>query len=130
MALLDTISLSADLAGVAATNMNSFVLIKRGPLETERLHSASDLSNPELLIVKHQISGSEKTGGVIDRHLISFVRTERDVNAVAHRSVVNLTLTVPRVGLFDNADMLRQVAFMANLMGDAARRNAILRNES
>jgi hypothetical protein len=109
----------------------TFVTNRREPTGAVRLNTATDLSNPETLTIRHQVTGSEKNGGVIvDRHLVSTSRVERDSAGVAHMCTVNLTIAVPRNGLFTTTEVTRQIALLANLLFTSGMVDNILQNQA
>lgn len=131
MALQDSISLAPGAPTIGTGTPSVYVLTRRDSSGTERLDNTTDLSAPSLFVVKHAVQGSEKNGGVItDRHLVQLIRTERDVNNVAHRLVVNATIIAPRVGLFDAAEVNAQMWKMCNFFQGSAVIAAIMRGES
>lgn len=131
MAFADPLSISKGSLTPVTTSPLSFVTNKLENQGKVRLNTATDLTNPETLAIRHQATGSDKNGGtIVDRHLVSSSRTERDVNGVAHQCVVNLTIAVPRNGLFSEAEVTGQVALLANLFFTAGSPAAILTNQS
>lgn len=131
MALAETLAISPTEPTIGTGSNVSFATTLRGPgAATERLNVATDLSNPEKLVIKHQVTGSEKSGNLTDRHLIQLSRVERDSDGLPHNCVVNLTISVPRNGLFSVAEVERQVSLMANLFFATDISTAILQNQS
>jgi hypothetical protein len=107
-----------------------FVSNNTYPGGTDRLNSATSLSDPEKLVIKHSVSGSEKGGNLVDRHLVSFSRVERDEDGKAHQCTVNVTIAVPRNGLFSTAEVTRQLALASNFLHTSGITAAILQNQS
>lgn len=120
MALSDTINLSPNAPTAASGSEKVYVLTGRDGTSSTRMNQATDLSNPELLVIKHQKVGSETNGGtIVDRHLIQLSRTERDANGKAHAMIVNFTLAIPRNGLFSDGETDGMCWQLANLLLDA-----------
>jgi hypothetical protein len=130
MALSDPLSISPTTPTIGTGSDVDFVVTSRAGSSCERLNDATTLSDPEKLVIKHQVTGTEKQGNLVDRHLVQLSRVERDSDGVAHACVVNVTMSVPRNGLFSTAEVTRQVAILANLLFDTGMTAAILQNQS
>lgn len=104
MALNSTLTLR-DRSNTACT----FSLIKTNSDGTARIDTATPLSTPTILNIKHSVTG--KGALAVDRHLIQVVKsvsaTPSDVQVVA-----NLTLAVPRniaISKEDVYDLISQI---------------------
>lgn len=131
MAFDDSLAISSVTPTAGSGSDVTFTTIERGLKETTRMNTATDLSSPENLVIRHQVQGSTKNGGTItDRHLIQAARTELDGDGNPYTCVVNLTIAVPRVGLFSQAEVQRQIDLIVNLLLASGAVAAILRGES
>lgn len=131
MALTDSLALSQGAHTAGTGSVLTFVTTKRGNTETERIDNTTDLQSPRLLIVRHQTNGKEGIGnGITDRHLFQLSKVERDVNGKAFALQTNLTMVVPRVGLFDSSDVYPQLRLLCNFLATSANIDALLRGES
>jgi hypothetical protein len=133
MSLTDTLTLDG-ASGVEA----SFVLQGRDNQGSRRIDSASTLTEPRLLTVKHSKTGTG--ANAIDRHLIQFTRTELDAATIPRTATVNLTIAVPQSSVFSAAEIQDMVAYLVDLISDGGftgsgfagvtNLGAILRSES
>ena len=113
----------------------SFVLTKNNSDGTIRIDSASTLSLPYTLAIKHSTSG--KGAEAIDRHLVQFAKT---VNAtpVPVQVVANFTLAVARNSALTQEIIFDVVANMLDFLmsggfttlSSTANLEAVLRGES
>lgn len=107
-----------------------YVATKRLPDGVERLDDQTNLTEPHLLVIRHQTQGTPKAGNVVDRHLISFSRTEKHPDTGAlYTAVQNWTLSVPRVGLFSDGECFQMKTLLDELL-TSANLSKILRGES
>lgn len=91
-----------------------FVLTKYdGQGGSSRLSSGSTLTDPTTMAINHRQVSPKGSAVVIDQHLIKFEDTLVDsATNRSVKSVVNLTLNIPRDGLFTKTslhDQLRQL---------------------
>lgn len=128
--LADPLLVSPDAYTIVASNNVTFDLVEATGKLRRRKNAATSISDPELLVINHFLQGSEAAGTLADRHLIQTSRVERDTLGKPYVCVANLTLTVPRVGLFSDAEVLRQVNLLANLAGASGRLASILAGQS
>lgn len=126
-------SLTSDIAlldGQATPVSHTFTTTKVDQQGTTRIDTTALTGGSRVLSIKHQQVGSAKTGGVSDRHLISFIHKETDPTGVLQTATVNLTITVPQdptnVG---RGDVDNGIAFIKNLL-TAGNVDRILRGES
>lgn len=130
MAYADPLTVSPT-APTAGTGSNvTFNKIRQAAQEAERLDAATTLSDPQKLVIKHQTSGSEKAGNLIDRHLVSFSRVERDSSGNAAAAVVNLTISVPRNNMFSTSEVQTQVNMLVNFIMGSGNLAALLQGQS
>jgi len=111
MALTDTLTLDG-ATGTEAT----FALQGRDNSGSRRIDSASTLTEPRLLTIKHSKTGNGVNA--IDRHLVQLSRTELDSATVPRTAIVNLTITVPQSAVFTNAEIYDMVAYLVDLISD------------
>lgn len=126
----DTVTISPTAPTIGTGSDVDFVTIGQGAQSRERLNDDTTLSDPEKLIIKHQQTGSEKTGNLVDRHLISLSRVERDSDGNPHTCVVNLTIAVPRNGLFSTVEVERQLSILENFLLGSGNVGKILMNQA
>lgn len=65
---------------------------------------SSSLSEPRTLRISHDMS---KTADGVDRHLISFARTDDDGDDVPHTGTVHVVFAAPRDGVLQ-ADLIKE----------------------
>jgi len=114
-------------------NPVEFTSIKTEPTGNTRLNVATELSLPEFLVIRHSLQG--KGDKTIDRHLVQLMRSERDeLTGLVHSCVLNLTLTVPRVGLFTETEVRRQMNLLTQFLnqgsGTSTTLHRLLRGET
>lgn len=98
----------------------------------QRINDETDLLAPETLVIRHSNSKGGQgnpADAVVDRHLISLSRVERDSETnQAYTATVNLTIAVPRSSLFTPTEVDRLVTLVkAAITGNV---NAVMRGES
>jgi hypothetical protein len=130
MALADPLTVSPTTPTAGTGSDVDFAVVGRGTRDTSRLNDATTLSDPEYFNVKHNISGTEKGGDLTDRHLVQLSRVERDSDGAAHTCVLNLSIVVPRNGLFSEAEVLRQVSLLTNFLLGSGNLGAVLQGQS
>lgn len=118
---------------IAGANVD-FIAVKRNDPKDGSvfMKDGATLDLPEQISVKHAVIGSPgKTGqGASDKHLVSYVRTERDATTgFVYRLVVNATIEMPRVGLFSATEVENGVEAIAKFLTDA-NVTKLLRGES
>jgi hypothetical protein len=111
MSLSDTQTLD-DASGDAI----SYVLLSRDGSGTKRLDSASTLSEPRHMVVKHSVQGSNAEA--IDRHLVQFTHTKLTTAGSPKTAVVNLTVAVPRDTVITATIVNDLVANLVDLIAD------------
>jgi len=72
----------------------TFALIGEDQTGSKRIDTASTLTEPRTLVVKHSTSGTGTAA--IDRHLIQSSVTKINSSGVARTGTVNLTIAMPR----------------------------------
>jgi len=112
----DPLTISPDNLSSVNTNLVTFDVVESVGKMRRRLNAATSISDPEHMVTNHFIQGSEAAGNLVDRHLLQFSRTERDVAGKPHILVVNTTVSVPRNGLFVDADVRRLLNWAANFI--------------
>jgi len=133
MSLSDTLTLD-NATGTEAT----FALQGRDASGARRIDTASTLSQPQNLVIKHSKSGQGLNA--IDRHLVQFSRTELDSNGVPRTAIVNFTMAVPQSTVFSSAEILDLAGYLVDLITDGGWTSSgfagttaltqLLRNES
>nr|QDH88738.1 MAG: hypothetical protein H2Bulk35506_000002 [Leviviridae sp.] len=108
------------------------------PDGARRIDSASTLTEPRFLEIKHSNSG--KGAGIVDRHLVSASKQKLDGAGVPYKAIANFTMAVPRNTVFSTADVLDLAAAIIDLITDGGfsgsgfagttNASAILRGES
>lgn len=126
----DPILVSPDPVTIVTSNNVTFDVVEQSGKMRRRKNAATTPSDPENLVVNHFVQGSEAAGTLADRHLIQTSRVERDVAGKPFTCIVNLTLTVPRNGLFSTADVQRQVNLISNFINAAGYVGKILDGQS
>jgi hypothetical protein len=111
MSLTDTLTLD-NSSGTEAT----FSLQGRDNQGSRRIDTASTLTEPRSLIIKHSKTGNGVNA--IDRHLIQFSRTELDSATVPRTAIVNLTMAVPQSAVFSSSEIKDMVAYLVDLVSD------------
>ncbi len=114
--LADPLTIPAATPTAGSGSGVTFTTTEFAGKSSTRLNTATSLSAPETLVIKHQTTGPDKNLVVRDRHLISSSRVETDTDGKPYACTVNLTFDVPRNGLFSDADVLRQLSILANLL--------------
>lgn len=120
--------------GVEVTyNLQSYL-----PDGARRIDVTSSTAFPNLLTVQHTSSG--KVPVVTDRHLISATKSIANGANPAQKATVNLTIAIPRGGLFGTVEVADLVSVIIDLISDGgfsaagiagtANLAAILRGES
>lgn len=122
MALSDPLTLT-----VSGTD-TVFVKTRTNADGATRMNEATELTTPELLVIRHQVQG--KGNAITDRHLLQLSRAERDSESgVIHTAQMNVSIVIPRVGLFSTAEVIRLFALQKELLTDANLAR-VLRGES
>jgi hypothetical protein len=85
---------------------------------SSRIDIATNLAEPALLAIRHQVSG--KGVDAVDRHLIQFTRTKNDSNGIPRTLTVNLTVAVPRNAVITSTIVKDQIMNLLDLMSDGA----------
>jgi len=111
MSFTDTLTLD-NASGTEAT----FALIARDSTGTVRRNTATTNAEPELLSVRHSVSG--KGADAVDRHLFQVVRTELDAGGKARQATVNLTISHPRATVITDAEVFNMVAYIVDHLTD------------
>lgn len=132
MALADQHTISAGQPTVGTGSTLIFSTTKRGPDGTERIDTLSAPGTPNLLVVKHSVQGVEVkgVGEVVDRHLISIIKSNRQADNVLRKLQVNLTVSNPRSANFSSADVRAELWRMFNFLNGTPNIDAIMRGES
>lgn len=117
------------IADAAAAN-KTFKLISLTDGNSSRIDSASNLTTPRSMFIKHQTSGSKANGNISDRHLVSFSATYLDGANKEQVAVLNLTVQVPRSTAVSRANVNDLIAFARNWFGVSANVDGLLINES
>lgn len=110
----------------------TFVSTKILPDGIQRMNDESDLALPELLVIRHQVVGGGKASGgqMVDRHLVSLSRVERDSETSATSTcTVNLTMQVPR-SFFTASEVEKQINMLVALLTSEGTLVQLLRGES
>lgn len=126
----DPLLISPDALTIATSNQVTFSVIETQGKMRKRKNSATTPSDPENMVINHFVQGSEAAGTLADRHLIQLSRVERDTAGKPFTCVVNLTLTVPRNGLFSTAEVTRQIQLLANFVLASGKVASVLDGES
>jgi hypothetical protein len=102
---------------------------RRGANETERLNVATDLTEPEKIVIRHSTSGPKTLQ--VDRHNVVLFRTERDsVTGQYNTLSMSLTINVPRTGQFSLAEIEALRAMLNDALDDDDGMARLLRGES
>lgn len=112
-----------------------FKLVNQDQTGTRRLDVASTLALPNMLSIKHSVTG--KAPLIIDRHLIQFSRTIATLTGTVPIQL-NFTLAVPRDVAVTNLLVADVVSYLVDFLSDGAATglattaniDAILRGES
>jgi hypothetical protein len=133
MSLSDTLTLD-NATGTEST----FALQGRDSSGARRIDTASTLSEPQSLVIKHSRSGQGLNA--VDRHLVQVAKTELDSNGIARTAIVNFTMAVPQSTVFTSTEILNMAGFLVDLITDGGWSGAgfagttaltqLLRNES
>jgi len=118
---------SLTLADATPTN-HVFSTVRVTPDGIDRLDAASTLANPTILAIKHSVTGKGPTA--VDRHLVSFAKTETDGNGLQTTAVMNLTVQLPRSGASDGTDVSHLWAMLNAFVAGSGNLAALLRGES
>jgi hypothetical protein len=109
--------LTANLALDNSTGTEStFNLQAYLPDGARRIDTASTLTEPRTLEIKHTASG--KGAAVVDRHLIAAVSQQADAAGIPYRATVNLTIAVPRNAVFSNTDVADLISYVVDFISD------------
>lgn len=100
----------------ASGDESSYVLVKNNGDGTQRLDSATTLSEPRMLIIKHSTNGSGSSA--IDRHLVQFSQTEETAGGLAKTATVNFTMAVPRDSVITNQIVYDLVSNLIDFISD------------
>lgn len=111
MSFTDTLTLD-NATGVDTV----YALITRDNTGTKRLNTATSLTEPDNLVIKHSSSGVG--ANAIDRHLIQFSRTNVDAVGVPRTAIVNFTIAQPRSAALTNAEVIDLVSNLIDLISD------------
>jgi hypothetical protein len=117
------------IADAAAAN-KTFKLISLTDGNSSRIDSASNLTTPRSMFIKHQIAGSKANGNISDRHLVSFSATYLDGSNKEQTAVLNFTLQVPRSTAVSRTNVNDLIAFLRNWLGVSTNVDGLLINES
>lgn len=96
----------------------TFALLGADESSSTRLDTASTLSEPKKLVIKHSTSGSG--ANIVDRHLIQVSNTQLDSAGVPRTAVVNLTMAVPRNAAVAQSDVEDAIANIVSLVSNHA----------
>lgn len=122
MMLADPMTLTVDSVA------NEYAKVRTDATGAVRINTATDLTLPEYLTVRHSTSG--RGDQTIDRHLCQFTRAERDADTGSiYTSQLNVTFVVPRVNLFSTAEIERLWDLQKELI-TAANLAKLLRGET
>lgn len=112
-----------------------FKLIRNNQDGTMRLDSASSLALPNMLVIKHSVTG--KSPNQVDRHLIQINKGVQSSTGIVTANL-NFTLTVPRDAAVTPTIIHDMVSHLVDFLQDGAvtglattaNLDAILRGES
>lgn len=129
--LADPLNVSQTAPTAGTGSEVAYNVVKRGDREAHRLKAGATLTDPTWIVVKHSSSGSGKNGGtIVDRHLIQGSIVEHDALGVEHVQTVNLTLIVPRVSIFSEAEIGYNLNRVVNTILGSGNLTAILQGQS
>ena len=127
----DPLTISPDTLSPSATNPVTWDLVEATGRMRRRINNASTADLPENLVINHFVQGNEKVPtSLVDRHLVQFSRVERDTAGNPYTSIVNVTMSVPRIGLFTAAEMQRQIYLSCNFLLASGRVAALMAGQS
>lgn len=96
----------------------TFTLLGADNTGSTRLDTASTLTEPKRLNIKHSSSG--QGAAAIDRHLIQTSNTKLNTAGVARTATVNLTIAVPRDTVITAAIVEDLISNIISLMSGGA----------
>lgn len=96
----------------------TFALVGSDSSSSTRIDTASTLSEPKKLIVKHSVSGSG--ANAVDRHLIQASQRKLDTGGLPRDAVVNMTIAVPRNTVITTAMVDDLVSNIISLLANHA----------
>jgi len=106
----------------------TFVLKGQDLKSSERIREDSSLDLPEIFRISHTTSQQNKL--ITDRHLVQFSMRKRDsLTGNEGTAVVNLTIAVPRNGVFDVDDVIHLCQHVYSIIGyaDTGETNSYVR---
>lgn len=92
-----------------------FVLVGQDLKSSLRITEDSTLDLPETMRIAHSQSTQNKV--ITDRHLVQFSLKKRSTAGVEGVCTVNLTMGVPRLGIFDREDIKHLVHHVYEFIG-------------
>lgn len=96
----------------------TFALVGQDSVSSKRLDTASTLSEPRSLVIKHSASGSG--ANAVDRHLVQSSVTKLNSSGVARTGTVNLTIAMPRDTVITSALIEDCIANIVSLISNHA----------
>lgn len=99
----------------AAAAAKTFTLQGQSPSESTRIDTATTVSAPRILKIRHRREGKPGTPTYRDRHTATIVHNEKDsVTGVVYTAQMDVSIQVPVEGPVDRTDINDMIAFLTN----------------
>jgi len=85
---------------------------------SNRINTATTLSEPTSLVIKHSKSGNGPN--TVDRHLVQFSVTQIDDEGVPRTAIVNFTMAIPRSEALTFANVTDIVSNLIDFISDGS----------